>query len=57
MESPSQQCIQLAIVPVADGLFPKSERRRDVALRLRAGGCGGSGVDGTKLLQSFYTQY
>lgn len=52
-ELPFQQCIRLASVPVADGLFPKNEIWRDVARCLRDGGCGGSDVDETKLLQPF----
>ena len=55
--SPFQQCIQSATVPVADGLFPKSERWRSEARCLRDVGCGGPDVDEMKLLQPFYTQY
>lgn len=57
MESPFQQCIRLASVLVADGLFPKCERWRDVARCLRDVGCGGPDVDEMKSLQPFYAQY
>jgi hypothetical protein len=40
VESPFQQCIQLASVPVVDVLFPTSERWQDVAGCPRDVGCG-----------------
>jgi hypothetical protein len=56
VESPFQQYIRLASVPVADGLFPKSERWRDVARCLPDGGPDSDAVE-MKSLQSFYAQF
>ena len=53
IESPFQQYIQLANVPVVDVPFPTSERWQDVARCQRVALCGGSGAHEMKGLRSF----